>query len=95
MLAFASNCSVRDADAQIDVSAPVLVKRDQANDPRPELTEEALSSERVYEDWVSDRFDWGDRRNLLAYRWCMSWNSIVVESARVDCGKPPEGVDDH
>lgn len=76
------------------MSAPVLIQRDQASDPEPEFPIEAETSEQAYEDWVSDKFDWGKRRDLLAYRWCLAWNALVAEGYWVDCGKPPEGASD-
>ena len=53
----------------------------------------AAESEALYETWVSDRFDWGDRRNLLAWRWCQSYNRYAPPIAKTDCGPKPEGVE--
>lgn len=58
---------------------------------RPVMPVEAENSEAAYEDYVSDRFDWGDERNLVAYRWCEAWNKIA--EVKTDCGEKPEGVE--
>lgn len=54
---------------------------------RPVLSEEATTSEAAYENWLSDTLDWGERRNLLAYRWCLAYSRFASEP--IDCGADP------
>ena len=93
-LALVSSCSGRDADARLNLSAPPAIERAQAEDQRPALPIEAGTSEAAYEGWISDVFDWADRRNLLAYRWCQLWNRTVAGDNPVDCGPAPQGVEE-
>ena len=71
--------------------APQDIERAQANDARPAYPDEALTSEAAHEAWTDDALDWGDRRNLLAYRWCQLWNTFA--EVKSDCGPKPEGVE--
>lgn len=91
-LVLASSCNGRDADVQLNLQAPPEIVASQAGDVRPEITEQAAVSEQAYEDFISNRLDWGDRRNLLAYRWCLAWNTVATALHQVDCGVEPAGV---
>jgi hypothetical protein len=71
--------------------APTQIETDQSGDPRPEYPQGADDSEDLHESWVSNALDWGDRKNLLAYRWCELWNKFATEA--VDCGVKPIGID--
>ncbi|MXP43004.1 hypothetical protein [Allopontixanthobacter sediminis] len=68
--------------------APAEIAQSQSGDLRPVYPVEALTSESAHEAWQDDALDWGDRKNLLAYRWCVLWNSFASEP--VDCGAVPE-----
>lgn len=70
---------------------PPEVSEDQASDARPAYPANGAESEEAHEGWVDDALDWGDRRNLLAYRWCMAWNKYAA--IPVDCGPAPEGLE--
>lgn len=85
------SCAGRDSDVNFLPPAPPQIEKDQAGDPRPEYPQGAVDSEDLHENWVSDALDWGDRRDLLAYRWCELWNKFAKEP--VDCGVKPPGVD--
>lgn len=61
---------------------PLALQADQV-DPRPALPEGAESSEAIYEAWVSDVMDWGERRDLQAQRWCTWANTWLAE--KVGC----------
>jgi hypothetical protein len=54
---------------------------------RPLYPVEGLTSEARHEKWNNDTLDWGERRHLLAYRWCTLWNSFAA--VKVDCGDAP------
>lgn len=51
------------------------------------MPEAAATSEAAYEAWVSDMFDWGERRNGVAWRWCQLYNKFATTP--VDCGAKP------
>ena len=70
---------------------PVKLAADQAGQPRPEMPDAALTSEAAYETWISDRLDWGDRRDGVAWRWCQLYNTFAT--AKTDCGAKPQGVE--
>ena len=67
--------------------APAEVSHDQANDARPDYKPEYATSEDAHEGWVDNVMDWGDRRNLLAFRWCQLWNQYAEQ--KTDCGPDP------
>ena len=67
--------------------APATIAEDQKNDTRPEYKPEYAESEAAHEKWNDDTLDWGDRRNLLAYRWCQLWNKFAEQ--KTDCGIDP------
>ena len=71
--------------------APPSLVQEQSEDTRPVLPEEAATGEAAYESFVSDVFDWGDRRNAVAYRWCLAYSKFAQEP--IDCGEKPEGVE--
>ena len=70
---------------------PPAIETEQSEDVRPALPVEAQTSEQAYEQWLSDTLDWGDRRNLLAYRWCKLYSGFATEA--LDCGDKPDGVE--
>ncbi|KPF74579.1 hypothetical protein IP68_12530 [Blastomonas sp. AAP25] len=72
-----SGCG-RDADVRHLPPPPLALQTDQV-DPRPALPVGAESSEAVYETWLSDALDWGDRRDLQAKRWCQWANTWLAE----------------
>jgi len=55
------------------------------------MPEAAATSERAYEDWISDRLDWGDRRDAVAWRWCQIYNRFA--NSPTDCGPKPVGIE--
>ncbi|PXW76000.1 hypothetical protein C7451_106164 [Blastomonas natatoria] len=57
---------------------PMALQADQV-DPRPALPAGAESSEAIYEAWVSDVMDWGERRDLQARRWCEWVNTWLAD----------------
>ena len=61
---------------------PLALQSDQV-DPRPVLPSGAESSEAVYEAWLSDALDWGERRDLQARRWCAWANTWLA--VKIDC----------
>lgn len=56
------------------------------------MPESGATSEQAYENFVSDRFDWGDRRDGVAWRWCQLWNRF--SAVQTDCGPRPAGIPD-
>lgn len=86
-----SSCS-RESDVRHLPPAPAKLAADQRGQPRPILPEAAATSEEAYENFVSDRFDWGDRRDGVAWRWCQLWNQF--SKTKTDCGPKPTAIDD-
>ncbi|HCT35090.1 MAG TPA: hypothetical protein DF966_18240 [Sulfitobacter sp.] len=69
---------------------PAEIADDQANDTRPPYPEGDVG-EALHEGWVDDALDWGDRRDLLAYRWCELWNKRA--EVQTNCGPDPRIID--
>lgn len=86
-----SSCD-RENDVRHLPPPPQRLATDQIGQPKPVLPESAATSEKAYEDWVSDRFDWGDRRDSVAWRWCNLYNTFA--QTKTDCGPAPITDDD-
>lgn len=91
VLVFALSACGRDADVNFLPPPPPALQTEQAQDTRPVPPEGAETSEALYEQFVSDVFDWGDRRNALAYRWCKAYSEYAQEA--IGCGVKPDGVE--
>ena len=78
----------RKADIQfLPAPPPTIFARD--GDPRPKLPPAALGSEALYETWVSDIDDWGQRRDVQLWRGCLWVNTWLPDAAKLDCGAAP------
>lgn len=91
-LVLVPSCGGRDADVEFLPAAPASLVQAQSGDPRPAYPADGATSEAAHETWANDHHDWGDRRDVVAYRWCQLWNSFASEKA--DCGPMPDGVTD-
>jgi hypothetical protein len=78
-------------DVEFLPAAPAGLSQAQAQDPRPTYPADGATSEAAHETWANNHHDWGDRRDIVAYRWCQLWNSFA--SIKTDCGAKPDGVD--
>lgn len=81
------------ADSAFLPPAPRDLAEARQADPRPVLPIDAVNSEAAYDRWNNDALDWGERRDLLAFRWCSLYNSFAPPASRSNCGPRPEGVD--
>jgi hypothetical protein len=91
VLVLVPSCGGRDADVEFLPAAPASLEQAQAKDPRPVYPADGATSEAAHENWANDHHDWGDRRDVVAYRWCQLWNKFASVSA--DCGPKPAGVE--